>query len=320
MVRVLLLALLSVVAVQAEDVWFRFNKQFVIAHIDEHTGFGSIQVAVAHPTAKPHTVSCGGSDGELHVGVDETDITVPSDQSPTSAPESEADAKWGIVIEPVNFLDGELDEINSVSQGSATYKGYFRIWNEGHYKGAYYPSNPHHVMELHPAWGYDASGAHFDHPETIYPMAGYAGYGATKFKVVFQGIQDDQWLQAYENGDDVYIQLRHLDNFYQLPVTVLEVSDFDGGRELKVDVYSDKAHKNLVYEGLVVHMLTSDFASGLEADTNTFLLGVFSVNPHRAATIAAGHSSNNPADASGALEFFAFGMPKKNAVASCSSH
>jgi len=79
-------------------------------------------------------------------------------------------------------------------------------------------------------------------------------------------------------------------------------------------VYSDAAHQRRVYEQLTVNMLSSEFANNLNEGDKTFLLGIFSVNPHKAITLASGHGQDSPADAASALEFFSFGFPQQRAV------
>jgi hypothetical protein len=49
--------------------------------------------------------------------------------------------KNGIAVE----LTLKLKRVNSLT-------GNFRVWDEGHAVGSFYPRNPHHVFEVHPAW------------------------------------------------------------------------------------------------------------------------------------------------------------------------
>jgi len=303
----------------AQDVWFKFNKKFVAEHINQTSGFGSVSVTNSHPAKTVHSVSCGGNDGELHIGVLDTEVTGITGGI-VSGNVDGSDSDWGLVVEPVNLETGEQQEVSKVSHSAAQYAGFFRVWNEGHYKGQVYPSNPHHVLELHPMWSYSGSSIEFDQPATVHSMNGYGGYGASKFKPLLQSISKDAWLQTYEDPQFVYINLRRADNFYQLPVIVKTISDITAGKQAVVDVYSDVAHSHLVYEDLTVNMLSSDFASNLKPGEKTFILGIFSVNPHKAMTLAAGHGEADAVDASSALEFFSYGFPDARAVKTCASH
>lgn len=304
--------------VSAQDVWFKFNKKFVAEHINEKSGFGTISVANSHPANNVHSVSCGGNDGELHIGVLDSEVTGIT--GTLSGTVDGSDPQWGLVVEPVNLENGEQNDISTVSHSSSQYGGFFRVWNEGHYQGQFYPSNPHHVLELHPMWSYSGAGIEFDHPAAVHEMSGYAGYGASKFKPLLQSITADEWVQTYEDSDFVYISLRRADNFYQLPVKIKGISDIENGRQAIVDVYSDAAHSHLVYENLTVNMLASTFADSLTEGNKTFVLGIFSVNPRKAMRLAAGHGQDDPADAAAALEFFSYGFPTKRAVRNCSQH
>lgn len=299
----------------SQDVWFRFDKGFVTSHIDAVTGFGSITANEAHPSAV-HPASCGGKDGEVHVGVLEDDIVWTNPQGTSSSGLGDgSEDQWGIVVEPVNLVSGQKAKIDTVAQARAVYSGYFRVWNEGHYQGVFHESNPHHVMELHPAWGYDGSGEVSNRPSSIRPMPGYAGYGASKFKPLLRSIVDDDCLQTYEDDDSVYIQIRKADNFYQLPVIVRQISTVGAARHAVVDVYSNANHTNLVFKGLAVNMLSNAWSNALSVGKKTFFLGLFSVNPRRAMELAAGHHGESEAtSAVSALEFFAFGRPSEHAV------
>jgi hypothetical protein len=42
----------------------------------------------------------------------------------------------------------------SQATGSITFTGYLRLWNEGHDHGQVNASNPHHVLDVHPAWAF----------------------------------------------------------------------------------------------------------------------------------------------------------------------
>jgi hypothetical protein len=54
-----------------------------------------------------------------------------------------------------------------------TFNGYFRLWNEGHWQGPIAPSNPHHVLEVHPAWGFTFQGGSFENKQLVRTMASF---------------------------------------------------------------------------------------------------------------------------------------------------
>ena len=149
-------------------------------------------------------------------------------------------------------------------------------------------------------------------------MSGYSGYGASKFRPLLAALPS--WLKVAEDDNFVYVQMTKADNFYQLPVTVKKISPIANGAGVAalVDVYSDTAHQNLVYQNLdVVTAANSRIATQLQSNGNwqTYLLGFFSVNLRKAVEIASGHSGiTNAVAAPGALEFFAFGVPLQKAV------
>jgi hypothetical protein len=147
-------------------------------------------------------------------------------------------------------------------------------------------------------------------------MSGYSGYGASKFKPLLASLPP--WLEVAEDPNSVYVKMARADNFYQLPVTVKETRVIANGAGVAalVDVYSDTAHQNLVYQHLtVVTAANSRIATQLHSNWQTYLLGFFSVNLRKAMEIAAGHSGTaNATAAPGALEFFAFGVPLQKAV------
>jgi hypothetical protein len=205
----------------------------------------------------------------------------------------------------------------ALSGEGATFTGYFRLWNEGHDSGKIYPSNPHHVLELHPIWKFDGSEQHFSSPTSIRAIQGFQGYGASKFKPMLLSVKQKKWLHVYEDADFVYVELRRADNFYQIPVAVKSVRDVTGAVEATVDVFSDQARENLVLKDLrVIANEGSSIAKRLShGDKVEFLLGVFSVNLQVAKALAKGHESEETAAAApSALEFFTYGVPLGHAV------
>jgi hypothetical protein len=316
-----LLAMIAAVAAFSQEraqpiKWYRFNKAFIQQHYQQDgSAIGTLKVTEIHPAKNPHPISCGGDDGELHVGIPESALG----SIPVSAFGNQSDSDFGMVAEPPNVKDGTsfLSKVEAADGSAGAFFGYFRLWNEGHDVGEIYPSNPHHVLEVHPAWGIRASGVNYlPRPAVIFPMTGYSGYGASKFVPMFQSMPT--WLQVAEDEGNVYVQLKQEDNFYQLPVIVKQTKIIanNAGVAALVDVYADTAHQHLVYQNLeVIAAANSHIASQLHADWSTYLLGFFSVNLAKAMAIASGHQGRaNAAQATGALEFFAFGVPLQSAV------
>ncbi len=303
----------------AQTKWYKFDKNFIQSHYgSDGSAIGSLKVSAMHPATSVHSISCGGNDGELHVGIGVPDLGSASGGSPVPGP---ASSGFGIVAEPPNVKSGTqfFQRVESAEGSSASFYGYFRVWDEGHDVGPVHASNPHHVFEVHPVWGIRTTAfTYLPRPAVIFPMTGYSGYGASKFKPLLSALPS--WLQVAEDHDFVYVQMAKADNFYQLPVTVKEIHNLANGAGVaaRVDVFSDTAHQNLVYQDLtVITAANSRIATQLQSNSNwqTYLLGFFSVNLSKAMKFASGHSGTaNAISAPGALEFFAFGVPLQHAV------
>ncbi len=161
----ILVLLLSAAGVQAQEIrWYPFDKDFVTAQYST-SAIGELKVKKFRPASTIHSESCGGNDAELHIGIKKSDIDVPSSQMPASnSPGS--DAKWGIVAELPNTRGGDgKAKLNDLAGQPATFEGYFRVWDEGHAVGQTFPSNPHHVFEVHPAWAFSGDGVNFSRPD-----------------------------------------------------------------------------------------------------------------------------------------------------------
>lgn len=297
--------------------WYRFNKAFIQQHYGaDGSAIGTLTVTVMHPAKNSHPISCGGADGELHIGIPEAGVA----RTPVSAFATDSDSGFGMVAEPPNVKAGTpfLTQVEASDGSAGAFYGYFRLWNEGHDVGEIFPSNPHHVLEIHPAWGIQSKEfKYLPRPAVIFSMTGFSGYGASKFVPLLKSVPT--WLKVAEDATgNVYVQLQKADNFYQLPVVVKGTRSIanNNGVAALVDVYSDTAHQHLVYQNLtVIVAANSNIASQLHANWSTYLLGFFSINLKKAMVLAAGHEGPSSAvQATGALEFFAFGVPLQNAV------
>jgi hypothetical protein len=324
MKRVLLglaiLSLITTTSAQQPTKWYKFSKVFIDEHYSPDSAIGKLAATAVSPAASVHSISCGGNDGELHIGIAEKAVewSQPS-KIPFSANADEEDSEFGIVAEPVNLASGTKSSAMALKGNAASFTGYFRLWNEGHDAGAVHPSNPHHVLELHPVWGFDGADKHFSSPTSIRSMTGFQGYGASKFKPLLEGLAEEGWLHTYEDDDFVFVELQKAENFYQLPVKIKSVKDITGGVEATADVFSDENRTKLVLSDLrIVSNKGSRIATRLtNGEEIKFLLGVFSVNLRAAMEQAKGHKSEDDAVfAPSALEFFAYGVPLEHAVAS----
>jgi hypothetical protein len=121
---------------EGQRVWFKFNKAFINAHYADGEAFGTIKAQTWGAPKNVHSTKCGGIDGELHVGALEGGVTVPASQSPISGKASSDDADWGLVFELPDAKAGKGPVTLTKHAGTTvTFTGYFRVWNEGHWKG-----------------------------------------------------------------------------------------------------------------------------------------------------------------------------------------
>jgi len=301
--------------------WFTFNKAFITSHYAADSAIGSLTATNWVRAKTPHSISCGGQDGELHIGSFEYELDVPQGQRPVSSSTGIEDEDWGVVYELPNARHGNGPAVlDTIAGRPTTFHGYFRVWNEGHGAGQVWPSNPHHVLEVHPAWGFASGAVQFDRPDLIGAISGYRGYGIPKFRPIVQAFAQQRWPRAYQQGERVSVLLGRAENFYQFPVAVRSVRAVTGGEELRLDVYSTAAYTTTVYEGLrAIVAAGSALAGTFTVGERQTVLGFFSVNLRVALERSSGASS---ADSSvfvpEVLEFFVFGPTTRPAVSSCS--
>jgi hypothetical protein len=299
--------------------WYRFRKDFITANYQGGVAVGSLAAKHWAAAKNAHSIDCGGSDGELHIGIFDSGLD-PGNPEP-SAPEGDA-TEWGVVAELPNSADGDGQSVlNQHSDSAAVFSGYFRVWDEGHSVGAVHPSNPHHVFEVHPAWGFKIDGGpKFDRKDLIDSMSGFRGFGATIFKPLFQHLDDGDWPMVYQDDTYLYVRLIKASNFFQLPIIVQAVNGFQDGHIASVDVYSDSKFKTVRHEGLrCISVTGSGFDDQWAEGDKAFVLGLFSVNLKKALDAAGAASSESDAVAApDALEFFVFGRATSGAIATCS--
>ncbi len=322
-IRIFLVALaLTCAALTARTKWYKFDKQFIEKNFPPDSAIGELHASGFSTASRIHSISCGGKDGELHVGIAANAILRANATGfPVSSLAEGSNEAFGVVAEPPNATGPLRKQLAEGAGGPIVFQGYYRVWNEGHDVGPVFPSNPHHVLELHPAWAFRIGSSDSGGPSTVFSMNGYRGYGAKKFRPVLESVQEDEWPKVAADGNFVYVELRKAENFYQLPVRVKSSKAVSGGKEFVVDVHSS-AQGALVYSDLAVIVADgTEIATELRTDQRTFLLGLFSVNLRKAmAAAAAAGSLDSPVFAPSTLEFFAFGVPKHRAVASCQSH
>jgi hypothetical protein len=315
---VVLLCALPSPAAEGGIRWFKFNQSFITSHYSSDGAFGSIATGTKwHPAKNIHAISCGGEDGELHIGVLDTNLQLEADQMPQSAPANKKDPSWGIVAElPYASIGDGPAELKDADGEAVTFHGYFRLWNEGHDITRVYDSNPHHVFEIHPAWKFTAQGTSFDRPDLIQAMPGFAGYGITKLRPMVNTLKQGKWLRAYVDNGYLYVSLRETSNFFQFPVEVKSIHDIEGGQEAVVDVYTNTDYETLLYEGLRTIITNKSALDGkLRPEDKVSLLGIFGVNLRKLLPLAEkANSEDSAVSAPEALEFFVFGKPKENAV------
>jgi len=320
LVAVLVALLWSVSYAQSNVTWYGFNKNFVSTNYPQDSAFGSIVAKKWQAAANVHSISCGGNDGELHIGIFLTDLDLPADQMPATAPVDDSDQGWGLVAELPNAADGDGPGLLKAAKGRpATFSGFFRVWDEGHAKGAVHPSNPHHVLEVHSAWGFQAGNSNFEDKELVDSIEGYSGYGASKFQPLLRSLNLGNWPMAYQDDSLLHVGLVKADNFYQLPIVIRQIDAINGGHAVTVDVFSSGTFKNLVYEGLrCITVSGSPVDDQIAVDQQAFWLGFFSVNLRKALEGSQGaHSQEDAVAVKDAVEFFVFGPALKRAVASC---
>lgn len=301
--------------------FYGFDKDFVAARYPADSAISDLSATAFHPAHTIHSISCGGNDGELHIGISLNEAKLSSDLMPLTDSLTAHDSHWGFVAELPNAASGNGPSLlNSLTGKTITFQGYFRVWDEGHAEGDAPVSNPHHVFEIHPAWGFKGTGVNFFKPQLIFPMSDFSGFGFSKFKSLLEALDGGEWPLAFQDNKELHVGIPRGANFHQLPVEVTAIKVVTGGHEVTVDVFSDKAHKNRVYSGLAcITAKGSAIDTGLTVGQSTFLLGFFSVNLRKALDGSHGATSEGNAKVvKEAVEFFVFGIAPNPAVKSCS--
>lgn len=127
------------------------------------------------------------------------------------------------------------------------------------------------------------------------------------------------WPLAFQDEQQLHLGLVKNANFYQLPVKVTSINAVTNGKEVTLDVFSDQAMTNRIYQGLIgITVSGTSINSSLSVGQKKFLLGFFSVNLKKALQESQSASSeNNAVNVKGAVEFFIFGVATQGAVSTC---
>ncbi len=316
---VLALFLCASICVGQTVTFYRFDKTFISSNYSD-SAIGDLTVNQFHPAGNVHSTTCGGNDGELHIGFRLPEVGLPANQMPLTAPPSGTDPNWGAVAELPNASAGNGPTLLAQLAGvSITFHGYFRVWDEGHGAGNSPPSNPHHVLEVHPAWGFDGGSLHFMRQDLVKQIPGYRGYGLAKYRPMFQAFSNGDWPLAFQDDQTLRVGLVRNSNFYQIPVKVKSISNVNGGHAATVDVYSSATAANPIYRGLTAITVSgSGVDTGLTVNQRVILLGFFSVNLKKAMDESAGaNSQNNAVSVKDAVEFFVFSTTTGAGGATC---
>ncbi len=302
--------------------WFLFNKAFILTHYATDSAVGSVRANKWHRAATIHPSSCGGKDAELHVGSLAYELDVPDTQKPVTEPEPFEDQAFGLTYELPNAAQGDgPDILDSLAGTAVMFHGYWRVWNEGHDVGVVYPSNPHHVLELHPAWAFSAGSTTFDQPDLVARIPSFRGYSASQFRLVVNSMHDNAWPRVYQTERAIAVAMQQFHNFYQIPVIVRAVTTITDGHEVTLDVYSSTTYANRIYQGLRgITVSGSPIDGGLAVGNRRVLVGIVSVNLRRAlsAVPTAATSRTTAVHVADAVEFFIFGQTSGAGVVTCS--
>ena len=298
-------------------IWLAFDPDFIRNHYQSaDLAFGSLTISDEWRASGVHDESCSGEDGEVHVGVYDDHMGLNASEMPFSSPIDVERIAWGTVIEPPNVTSAQATELEGREGTTATFEGFFRVWNEGHYDdqtdrvaGGY--SNPNHVLELHPAWRLTTPSPNSIKREySLQPMLDYSGYGLSKLRPILNGFAAGKWPTIYQDSEALYIHLPkgqpYEANFFQIPVIIRSVTPLGDGTVMQADVCDNvECSGPALYKGLrLVTVPSTAEGKVYQANEQTELLGIFSVNLRRALDAARAKVLTQT------LEFFVFGRAK----------
>jgi hypothetical protein len=313
--------------ISTPGIWFAFDPDFIRnRYRSADLAFGTFTLSEEWRASAIHDENCSGEDREVHVGGYEDHLGLDDSEIPFSSPVHSERIAWGTVIEPPNVTTAQGNELEKLEGTTATFEGYLRVWNEGHFDdetdrrpGGF--SNPNHILELHPAWRMTTPKG-VTRTYSLRAMDDYSGYGLSKLKTILKGFASRTWPTMYQDGEALYIHLPrgqpYESNFYQLPVVIRSVTTIDEGTVMDADVCDrvDCSGKTFLYKGLrLVSVPSTEEGTPYIVDEKAELLGIFSVNLRRALDLAPTSETEAGAKVlTEALEFFVFGRAKNQAV------
>ena len=111
----LLVLLFGTFTTSAQTKWYKFSKGFIDGHYPKDSAIGQLQAKTVAPAKNVHTISCGGNDGELHIGIEGADVLGPgADGQPFSSPADGSSSDFGVVAEPVNLAPSTQESLGAV--------------------------------------------------------------------------------------------------------------------------------------------------------------------------------------------------------------
>jgi hypothetical protein len=117
----------------AQTKWYKFSKTFISSHYVAGNPVGVLAASSSAPAKSVHPISCGGKDGELHIGVEGSAIDGSDSANPVSGP---ADASDDKVVDfnlankygcNSDYCYGRLSAIPAAGNGVEGAKGFLSI-------------------------------------------------------------------------------------------------------------------------------------------------------------------------------------------------
>jgi hypothetical protein len=122
---VLLVLILSLSA-SSQTKWYKFSKEFINSHYPQDSAIGALKAATVAPAKTVHRVTCGGNDGEIHIGIEGTDVQ-DAGSSPISAVADQDTSDFGWVAEPVNLTTATKQAVAALDGQAATFSRVLQV-------------------------------------------------------------------------------------------------------------------------------------------------------------------------------------------------
>jgi hypothetical protein len=118
-----LILLLGTFTTSAQTKWYKFSKDFINSHYPNDSAIGKLEAQTVAPAKNVHTISCGGNDGELHIGLEGANVVGRgADGQPFSAPADGSTIDFGVVAEPVNLASSTRSSAQALDGQPATFE------------------------------------------------------------------------------------------------------------------------------------------------------------------------------------------------------